>query len=82
MADRAFGQDDARDEEARNDEEDVDAGEAARDERSVGVEGDHPENSKRAQAIDVVAEVEIAPDARGGEVGSVEGFVQQGSCRG
>ena len=82
MADRAFGQNDARNEKARNDEEDVDADEAARDERPVGVERDHPENSKRAQAIDVVAETEIAPDARRGKVGSVEGFVQQGSCRG
>ena len=81
MADRAFGQNDARNEKAGNDEEDVDAGESARDERPVGVEGDHSENSERTQTIDVVAEIEFAPDAGRSKVGSVEGFVQQGSSR-
>ncbi len=82
MADRAFGENDARDEKARNDEEDVDAGEAPRDERPVGVKGDHPENRERAQTVDVLAELEVAPEARRGEIGSVERFVQPGSCRG
>jgi hypothetical protein len=82
MADRALGENDARNEKARNDEEDVDAGEAPRDERAIGVESNHPEDRERAQAIDVVAEFEIAPNARGGEVGSVEDFVQHVPCRG
>ena len=82
MTDRAFGENDARNEKARNDEEDVDAGEAARNERPIGVEGDHAEHRDRAQSVDVLPEFEFAPGARRGEVGSVEGSVQRGSCRG
>ena len=74
--DGAFGQNDARNEKARYDEEDVDAGKAARNERPIGVEGDDAEHRDRAQSVDVLPETEFAPSARGGDVGSVERFVQ------
>ena len=74
---RTFRQDDARNEKTRNDEEHIDAGEAAGDQRAIGVEGDHAEHRKRAQSVDVPPEVEAAAGARGGDVLSVEGFVQE-----
>ena len=46
--------------------------------RAIGVESDHPEHRERAQSIDVLAEIEVAPAPCGGEVGRVEGLVQQG----
>ncbi len=78
MADGAFGQDDARNQKAGNDEEYVDTGKAARQKRPIGMESDHPEDRKRTQPIDVLTEIEVAPAPCGGEVGRVEGLVHQG----
>ena len=78
MADGAFGQDDARDQKARDHEEHVDPGEAAGQQRAIGVEGDHPDDRERAQPVDVRSEIEIAPASRRGEVGRVEGLIQRG----
>ena len=72
----AFRQDDARDEKTRYDEEHVDAGKAARDERAIGVESDDAEHRERAQSVDVLPEIEAAAGARGGDVRDVERFVQ------
>jgi hypothetical protein len=65
-----FAQQDARDQVAGNDEEDVDADEAAGQERREGVEQDHRQHGDGAQAVDVRA------------VGKVGGRRARGGCRG
>ena len=42
------------------------------------MKSDHPEHREGAQSVNVLAEVEIAPAPCGGEVGRVDGLVQQG----
>ena len=41
------------------------------------MEGDDAEHCERAQAVDVLPEVEVAARARGGDVRSIEGFLQE-----
>ena len=74
---RAFAQNDARDEKARDDEKDVDADEAAGKPGAIGVEDDHAEHRERAQSVDVVPEIEPGRGSRRDEVRRFEGFVQQ-----
>ena len=71
MPDGAFGQDDARDQKARDDEEYVDPAEAAGKQCAVGVENNHPDHRERTQPVDVFPEIEVAPPSRGGEVGRI-----------
>ena len=73
----AFRQDDTGNKKARNDEEHVDPGKAAGNERAVGVEGDDAEHRKRAETVDVLPEAKVASGARRRDIGSVEGLVQE-----
>ena len=50
-----FRLDDPGDQESGNDEEDIDADEAAEHPRRLEVESDHRQNGKRAQPVDVFA---------------------------
>src|SRR5581483_3172769 len=48
-----LAQNDAGDEVARNDEEDVDAGKPARQHRGIRVKHDHRQDRQRAEAVDI-----------------------------